>query len=431
MSRRIRIALFVGLVIALALPSVAVAAPPVQDDAPPVTITSASQLTDIVDDDQAAFASLSPSGDYLAYYGETGGRRDRVHNICVYTFESASQVCYALPEEFDPYPYDLAWSPDDSLIAFTENPIEFGNESDIWVLAVADGTIQNLTDDGIVGSWRSADTEVQLDYLPFWGPKDGLLYFWRAVPHGDLTFDLGIYSLSSTGEVELVRDVTSEIPSSLPYFKQEEFFLDGPSALSPDGNTVAALMSTMDPMGAVLTSLWLIDISRNAAAPVEAVENSGWSTAVPDWQSWPAAPISLSWTSDSKGVVVLETSPDPHTPFMVFDYIDAATNELTPIVDFSGLADPDAYFDIASESGLPWRVYSPWTATLSPQGDKLLMINDLGGAIGVFSAQLPPDGTLPVLVKSSESTFMSTASRSSRAADGKVLVYGIVATVEE
>lgn len=420
------------VVIALAIPTVAVAAPPIQDEgAPPVSVTSAAILSDIVDDENAWFASLSPSGAMLAYYAESGRGRNLVSNICVYTFESASKVCHALPEEFAPYPYQMAWSPDDAWVAFTENPIEFGNESDIWVLNVADGEFANITDDGVTGSWRYADTEVALDYLPFWSPADGTLYFWRAVPSGDMKFAMGIYAISPEGEATLVRDLTDAIPASLPYFTQEEFYLDGPSAISPDGTTLAALMSTLDPMGAVLSSLWLIDLTDPEAAPVEAVASDGWSTAVPEWQTWPSAPISVSWTGDSAGVVVVETSPDPHTPFMVFDYIDAATLELTPVVDFSGLADPESYFDLAEGSTLPWRAYSPWTATISPAGDKLLMVNDLGGAIGVLSASLPPDGSLPLLVKSAESPLMSTASRSSRAADGKVLVYSVVATVEE
>ena len=64
-----------------------------------------------------------------------------------------------------------------------------------------------------------------------------------------------------------MRDVTAALPKSTVLFKQEEFFLDGPSALSPDGKNVAALLSTADEMGAVSTGLWHINLGDAAAAP--------------------------------------------------------------------------------------------------------------------------------------------------------------------
>jgi hypothetical protein len=61
---------------------------------------------------------------------------------------------------------------------------------------------------------------------------------------------------------------------------------------------------------------------------------------------------------------------------------------------FSGLPDPEAYFEPAPDSDIPFRYFSPWTGSLSPQGNKLLMLNDLGGVMGLLAAPLPPDYAL-------------------------------------
>ena len=83
------------------------------------------------------------------------------------------------------YPYQLKWSPDSTQIAYSENPIQLGYESDIWVMNVADGTFTDLTQDDLTGSWQtfvSDGTLPNLDYLPSWNEQDGTIYFWRGVP---------------------------------------------------------------------------------------------------------------------------------------------------------------------------------------------------------------------------------------------------------
>jgi hypothetical protein len=80
---------------------------------------------------------------------------------------------------------------------------------------------------------------------------------------------------------------------------------------------------------------------------------------------------------------------------------------------------------------LPWRVYSPWAGSISPAGDKLLLVNDLGGVVGLFTASLPPTGELPVVSASADESPMSGATLSSRAEDGKVVVYGLLLTITE
>jgi hypothetical protein len=396
-----------------------------------VTVTSGRQIPAVVDDDDPWFAALSPSGAMLAYYSEEGRGRDAVEQLCIFTFESAGKACHALPEAFNGYPYQLAWSPDDATIAFSENPIELALESDVWTLDVASGAITDLTDDGLGGSSRDVpmDGSAAIDYLPFWHPTDGSLLFWRLSPLGDSRFDLGIYRIEpGSTEAAIVRDVGADVPSRLPVFQQERFFLDGPSALSPDGSTVAALLSTIDATGMTVTDLWTIGLDGGPV--VQLATQEAIDAAVPEWQPYPTAPLGLSWTA-AGDIVVFSFASDTHNPFMVLHHVDPDTGTLTPVVDFSGLATPEAYMEPATPGGLPWRVYSPWTATLSPSGDTLLMVQDLTGVMAMMVSPLPPDGSLPQFVASTDSAFSSTASRSSRSADGKVTVYGLLLSIAE
>jgi hypothetical protein len=77
------------------------------------------------------------------------------------------------------------------------------------------------------------------------------------------------------------------------------------------------------------------------------------------------------------------------------------------------------------------RYFSPWTGSLSPKGDKLLMLNDLGGVKGLLTALLPPNGALPFVSAGAQGTTLSNATRSSRSKDGKVLLYGLLLKIKE
>jgi Tol biopolymer transport system component len=401
-----------------------------------VTVESVRSLPAAVDEADPWFAQLSPNGEYLAYYLDVGRRDERRGQICVYTFSNAGKTCYDLSRDiFSGYPYDLQWSPDSSMITFTENPVELGNDSDIWLFKVADGSFTNLTDDSVTGPWRqpTGTPSPNVDYLPAWNQADGQIYFWRFASQGEyLKFTMGIYRIAPEGgEAELVRDLTEAVPTAVPLFRQEGYYLDGPASISPDGTSLAALLSTFDEFGGTQTNLWLIDLADDTVAPQQLIDVAGFNAAQPAWQDFPAYPLGVAWTADSQGVVAMAHSENVHTPFTLFYYVDVESGTVTPVVDFSTLADPESYMEPAPGSEIPYRYYSPWTASMSPEGDKLLMVNDLGGVSGLLSASLPPDGTLPGVSASSEESTMSTASRSSHSADGKVLVYGLLMEVQE
>jgi hypothetical protein len=406
-----------------------------ETSAGPITVESSRPLLSVVDETDPWFTALSPDGAHLVYYKE-GGRGQDTPQVCLYTFNNAAKKCYNLSRDlFAGYPYQFQWSPDSSMVAFSENPLELANESDIWLFKVVDGTFVNLTDDGQTGPWQqpTGTPSANIDYLPAWNPADSQIYFWRFVSLGEyLQFTLALYRVSPEGgEAELVRDLTQAIPQAVPVFKQEGFYLDGPAAISPDGRELAALFSTLDEFSETQTDLWLINLADTEAAPQELASTSAFSAAVPDWQAYPTYPTGLSWTAGGRGVLVIAQSEGPNTPFTVFYHVDVENGSITPVVDFSGLPDAEAYSEPAPGSDIPFRYFSPQTGSLSPQGNKLLMVNDLGGDWGLLVTGLPPDGTLPVVSAATEASTMFTASRSSRSADGKVLMYGLLLTVQE
>ncbi len=394
-----------------------------------VVVESGRQVTDVVNESDVPFAAISPDGSFIAWFAQTGSRRDRTGQICLFTFANADKTCHDMPTgEFRDWPYQLQWSPDSTMIAFTENPIQLGNDSDIWLFTVADGSFQDLTNDGVTGSWRE-QPDALIDYLPAWNTADGSIVFWRVVPQGNMQFDIALYKVTPGSEAELVRDLTADLGQQLPLFDQEVFYMDGFSAVSPDGTKLAAIVSGFDQFGALQPSLWMIDLADTAAAPTQLMTYADYQTAIPTWPGIPAAPVGLSWTADGSIVTVGFSNMGNSTPFMVFYYVDPAAGTFTPVVDFSGIEDSSAYFATAPGSTLPWRAYSPWTGSLSPAGDQLLMLNDLTGSMGLFTADLPPTGELPAVGTAVNESTASTVTRSSRAETGKMLIYGLLLTV--
>lgn len=400
------------------------------------TIDSARRVAEILSDDNAFFSVLAPDGSQIAYYVQSGRRNSLVQQICTFTFANATKNCHDLPAgEFAGFPYQLQWSPDASTIAFTENPVELGNDADIWTLAVADGVFANLTDDGATGSWQSAlnnsTDDLFIDYMPAWSP-DGEIYFWRVVPQGGLSFNVAIYKVSPDGgDAEEVRNISEEIPNHLIHFRNDALFLDGYSAVSPDGSSLATILTTVNAMGAQQPVVYVFDLEDADTEAQLLISADQWSAAIPAWQTFPPAPLGLAWSGDGAGVVVFAFSNAVHTPFSAIYYADVASGDVTPIVDFSAVESASEYLTGSTDAGLPMRAFSPWSASLSPSGDALLLVNNLGGTTGVFWAPLPPTGELPTVIGSQDTFITSQATRSSRASNGLVLVYGILFTISE
>jgi Tol biopolymer transport system component len=419
-------------------PTATPASGPLPTPAPGATTAdSARPVSAVVADDQPYVATVSPDGTRIAWFNETGRGKERNGRICLFTFANAAKQCYNFPAgKFLGYPYQLQWSPDGKRIAFTENAFQLAYDSDIWIMNVAEGTYADLTDDSVTGRWtyQAGAPQAMVDYLPMWNPSDGRIYFWRVLPQGYPKYQFGLYSVAPEGGAPAaLRDLTTAMPNQIPTFDYQQFFMDGSSAISPDGTKIAALLSAFSEMGATSTNLWQIDLKQASAAPQQLMTFENFQSAIPQWAAFPANPRGLSWTADGKGIVTTALANDLNgqAPFLVFYYAAADGSGYKPVVDFSGLADEAAYFAAAQGSSIPWRAYSPWTASLSPKGDKLLMLNDLSGSMGLFTAPLPPNGALPPVSAAVQQSLNSTSVNSSRSSDGKLLIHGLLMTVHE
>lgn len=410
----------------------AVAGIPVATEATGFTVTAMRRVTDIINERFALMATIAPDGSAIAYVQLAGRRGARERNLCIFTFSNANIQCYPAPEGYVSTPYALFWSPDSTAIAFSENPIQLGHESDIWLFRLADEEFVNLTDDGITGTFRRAGATIDtLDYMPMWNEADGQLYFWRGgFPEGLPNLTLAIYRIDPAGgEPELVRDVTDGVSSPLLSVASDSFYLNGPAALSPDGSQVAVLLQSFgDDFSLSPTGLWVIDLADPAASPRQLAATDDLQEVLPGSQNLPAVPRGLAWTADG-GLVLAATSRDTHAPLLLFYYFDGE-GAMTPVVDFSQAETLGDLFNMTSPAGLPLRAYSPWTASLAPDRASLLMYNDLTGVNGLFQAMLPPSGDFPALVFNGDSNSFETDPRSSVAANGMVIMYGLLFTLE-
>jgi hypothetical protein len=97
----------------------------------------------------------------------------------------------------------------------------------------------------------------------------------------------------------------------------------------------------------------------------------------------------------------------------------------------------EAFFTEVLPSALPARYYSPWTATMSPAGTKLVMYADLRGVPGLLVAPQPPSGSggsagsLPTYAHKPTNAAAFPSARASRSKDGKVLIYQTLFTTTE
>nr|HMN28580.1 hypothetical protein [Caldilineaceae bacterium] len=118
--------------------------------------------------------SLSPDGQWLLAYGR--------EDLCV--LASAMVSVPTCVKWLAPLGYNLAWSPDSRYVAVTENFEKYFWESDIWLFDVEEGTLQDLTDDGVSGTSRwviEPPVTLPVDLLPTWSTDGKSLVFIRSM----------------------------------------------------------------------------------------------------------------------------------------------------------------------------------------------------------------------------------------------------------
>lgn len=298
---------------------------------------------------------------------------------------------------------------------------------------VADGALSNLTDDGVTGNWRGMEVgTIRLDYLPMWD-RSGNLYFWRTEPISSYEGTLDLYRIPAAGgEAELVRSLTDAVDQKFPMYTSDQWYMDGVSAISPDGTKVAMILNA--PAASTETAasgLWVVQIDDADAPPVQLANPVDFQSAVPDWQIYPASPFGLSWTEDSSALVVAAYSYDVHFPFLLFYHFNLQDGAMTPVVDFTQATTSEELYTITDPAtNLPLRYFSPWTGSLAPDNQTLLMYNDWGGVAAISESFLPPPPGYPNVIHTNERASMETITRTSRGGD-KVIMLGILFTVAE
>jgi dipeptidyl aminopeptidase/acylaminoacyl peptidase len=102
---------------------------------------------------------------------------------------------------------NLAWSPDGSRVAITEEG-HGGEDSDLWVWTPRTGELSALTDDGAAGvAGEQAPIDTPVDILPAWSPDGSRIAFAR-LTHDTRTFAL--WTIASDGSDERLVTVVSE-----------------------------------------------------------------------------------------------------------------------------------------------------------------------------------------------------------------------------
>ena len=399
--------------------------------ASPVTVTSERPVVEIINEKYANYAAVSPDGRMMAWARQTGSGKDRGRELCLFTFSDAGKECYAV-EGYTSYPYQLSWSPDSDFIAFTEDPVTLGDESDIWLFKVADKVFINRTNDGVTGSFHYAMDQGQtfnIDYLPMWNKFDGHLYFWRSRPTSTV-FEptLQLWKLPPAGgEPEMLADLSETFRGQLLLFQYDKFFLDGVSSISPDGTKIAmAVMAYAQAVDSPNNGLWLVDLANKEAAPKQLANITDFQSGMPPWAYVPALPLGLTWTGDSQAVVVFCNSNDVQIPLNLVYHVDAASGEVRAIIDWSEEDDREAFNTQPNDVGIPPRYYSPWSASLLPGGNTLVMYNNWAGVATVTAMPLPPPTGTPIVIYKANESYATYASPwSSHSIDGKVIMSDI------
>ncbi|RIK36449.1 MAG: hypothetical protein DCC57_22485 [Chloroflexi bacterium] len=396
-----------------------------------VEVVAAHALADLLGVQVSPVAELAPGGSRVAWLA--AAQDDQPARLCVYHLVAPYRgACHEVPAAFQGIPYRLAWSPDASWLAFTEDPSAQALESDLWVFAVETGQFTNLTDEGAAGPIAELNgADYTLDYLPLWDPATGLLLFWRSAPTAE-GGTLALMRVDPTqGAPQELADLTGALGETHVRFGVQRFYLSGPAAVAPDGSQVAvALTSATEMAQAASDGVWLIDLVDPAAAPRQLVSAGALQAALPRWQDQPAVLRGLQWTPDGQGVVVAALSSDLRLPLLVVAYAEAASGDLTLLTDYSQVASRAAFFEIPGPGQRPLRYSVPWTVAVAPNAAAVLLVNDLGGIVTVSSVPLPPQAQTPQVVYQQTSPGFEVWTRASSAADGKVLVYGLLLETE-
>ncbi|MCA9859023.1 MAG: PD40 domain-containing protein, partial [Thermomicrobiales bacterium] len=283
--------------------------------------------------------AMSPDGTYLAVVVPPQG------SLCIYAVETMAEVSCADLSVLNTMLRieDVVWSPDSTMIAFSEQAFITFEDGDLWVMDATTGTLTNLTDDGFDGNLLSQDDEditFWIDVAPAWTPDSQFITFSRSeFENSQHVGNVVAQVPAAGGAIETLAEITDEAPG-VWYYRGE---------WSPDGARLYYSVTYQDPENPD-NGIWVYDAGTGTTALLAV-------SADPE----ELGPLVLSQVS-SDGTRLLAWYPVavqayPYLGRSPLTFVDAATGEL------SAVPDP------APESEL---FEGTWIATLSPDGQYLL-----------------------------------------------------------
>lgn len=291
--------------------------------------------------------SLSPDGKWLL-----GLTQD---SICIYeTATMAEKTCASWKTTLDPN--GIAWSPDSTKVAFTENLTTL-TESDLWVFDITSGILSDLTDDHLEGDistslqrGQSTTKDIYLDSLPAWSPDGKSIAFIRSI-YGSTKKT--IICLIPAGGGQVTEILIADGEHSLAVWRGMRWTPDGKKIIF----TIDIIEDTTGKNG-----IWIVDVkSKNYSHLVN--EKEGWG--------YPAL-----YDISAKGDLALIGYPRalvraaqfPNNSF--YELLDLKTLTLTPLIQTQASGD--------QQNNQP-EYYSPTQVTFSPDGSKILYHYNIPG----------------------------------------------------
>ena len=402
------------------------------------------QIPDIIPARAAQMAVLSPDGTMVAWFGRARGPDGLTpRGVCIFTFADEQTNCVVAPENFEGEPNALVWSPNSAMLAFTEQPFE--NEMDIWIYALETQRYVNLTDDGATGSDNdvgSSDGQpIPEDYLPVWSPDGQNLYFIRSGYWNGRVLTTSVFRLSADPDKlgiavpEETHDLSDQASANFLAFAFA-FEPAHPYAISSDGRQHALLWWARDFTDRLkeTSSLLLIDADNPFVRRI--IFGFELRASIPLGSNAFFVPYDIQWTPDGHGLVALagnhaETEGlQRQIPYDTAFYIDAATSEITPLVDYSAYTDVD--FDRLDSRDHSANFYGPVDAIVTPDSSVMISmhIEPIVPRLAILSTALPPNDSTPTILYEALCELCGTDGGHARhyatsmSADGKVLMGG-------
>jgi Tol biopolymer transport system component len=293
----------------------------------------------VVTFDETRIIGVSPDGSAIA---AASWNEDR---LCVFETETEEQrFCADLsPLESGLRLSDVAWSPDSTKLALSEDSFKYLIDGDLWVLDAFTGELTNLTDEGYSGDVfflsddEEAPAEVFLDVSPTWLPDSSAITFSRSIWRNGETAGNAIYTVPvDGGEAALETIVTLEMPGVV-YFGMQ--WSDDLSTLYYSVNSPDA----SDP----INGIWQVNADGLDATQVIAADDEL------------GAPILAGLSPDGDTILayyVMAAGQFSSTTDYLYALVDVPTGTVTPLIPEADVPGPAA------------------TAVLSPDGEFVVYV---------------------------------------------------------